>query len=327
MERNELKNRVIELEENLRGKQAVLKEVNKENFELRAKLNNFESGSRQEASPSPILKRELDNLQETLRANQKKLEEINVENQEMRAKLAGNEDKSVLSKVEELKLSLESKQQMLEALNKHNEELVKENQALKAKTRDQSPDSSRSDSQIESLQENLKTKQSILTELNRQNQELREKLSASPSFSNDQIEKLNRKISDLQSELTLKDDELEKFKAIQVSFVQTKEVLKEVSLQSQQARDELESSQNRYLELQKDSEAKQQSLLARAIQSENQFEKLQSEYHSIVAINNDGLMKVSEFLYIIIFLMQIFDMLLIDMVSIYQYQGSYFGNK
>eukprot|EP00794_Sanderia_malayensis_P003343 gene3343-3832_t len=290
LERNELKNRVIELEENLRGKQAVLKELNKENFELRAKLHNVESGSRQQSSPSPILKRELDSLQDTLNDYQKKLEEMNKENHEMRAKLNGSEDKSALSKIEELRLSLGSKQEMLEALNAQNEQLVNENQRLKSRTKDISPDSSHSESQIESLQENLKTKQSILTELNRQNQELRDKLAGSSLGG--QTEKYERTISDLKNELGLKDDELEKLKAMQVSFVQTKEMLKDATLQSQQTREELEKFKRKYQELQTESQTKQNEFLTRATQSEIQLEKLQSEYHKIVAINNDNLMKI-----------------------------------
>ena len=317
LERNELKSRVIELEENLRGKQAVMKEINKENFELRAKLHSVESVKRQESSPSPILKRELDSLQDTLRDNQKRLEEINLENQEMRLKLAqtGHDERSVGTKIEVLTVSVESLKVTLEALSAQNEELTKENQKLKAKSRsrEMSPDSSQSDSKIESLQENLTMKQSILLELNKQNEELREKvkdLSKTPGVSSQQAEQYERRITDLKSELTFKDDEVEKLRAIQVSFVQMKDVLKQMSLESQKGREDFENLQTKHATLERESQLKVEELMKRATESENHFDKLQSEYHSIVAINNDSLMKVSSIrirLYFLVFRCIIFE--------------------
>ena len=298
LERNELKNRVIELEENLRGKQAVLKDLNKENFELRAKLQTFQTGSRQESSPSPVLRKELENLQETLRENQKRLEDINKENHDMRSKLAhtGHDEKSVSSKFEEMKMALESKQQMLEALNFQNQELIKENNLLKSKQKE-SPDNSQSDSQLESLQESLKTKQTVLSELNKQNQELREKiheLSQAGNVSN-QLQAYERKIGDLQSEIGLKDDEIERLKAIEMSFIQTKEIMKELSLQSTQAKEELQGMKGRCGELEAEAQNKDREFQQRMTTTHEQLEKVQNAYHNIVTVNNDHLMKVNMF--------------------------------
>ena len=297
LERNELKNRVIELEENLRGKQAVLKDLNKENYELRAKLQSFQNGSRQESSPSPVLRKELESVQETLRENQKRLEEINKENHDMRTKLAhtGHDDKSVSSKLEEMNMTLESKQQMLEALNFQNQELIKENNALKSKQQERSPDNSQSDSQVESLQESLKTKQSVLSELNKQNQELREKIHELSQAGNadNQAQQYKRKIGDLQSEMGLKDDEIERLKAVEISFLQTKEVMKELSLQSTQAKAELEEMRKRYNELETEAQNKDRDFQQKISLTQEQLEKVQNEYHNIVTVNNDHLMKVS----------------------------------
>ena len=297
LERNELKNRVIELEENLRGKQAVLKDLNKENYELRAKLQSFQTGSRQESSPSPILRRELENLQETLRENQNRLEDINKENHEMRAKLAhtGHDDKSVSSKLEEMKMALESKQQMLEALNFQNQELIKENNTLTSKQKERSPDSSHSDSHIESLQESIKTKQKVLSELNKQNDELREQVRqlSQAGIAGNQAQAYERKIGDLRSEIGLKDDEIERLKAIEISFLQTKEVMKELSSQSIQAKEELQRMKDRYAALEAEGQNKDRAFQQRATVAQEQFEKVQDEYHNIVTVNNDHLMKVS----------------------------------
>ena len=299
LERNELKNRVIELEENLRGKQSVMKDLNKENYELRAKLNNYESQARQEASPSPVLRRELESLQDTLRNNQKRLEEMNRENHEMRSKLAqtGHEEKSASPKIEEMEVSLQSKVQIIEGLNIQNQELSRENQTLKSRLRERSPDNSQSDSQVESLQENLKTKQTVISELNKQNQGLREKLhELSQSGSSDaQLQSYKRKISDMQSEIGLKNDELERLRAIEMSFMQAKEVMKELTTQSQKAKEQLAIMNEKFAEVTKESQQKEEQLLKRCQIGEQQLEKVQSDYHEIVTVNNDHLMKVSCF--------------------------------
>ena len=296
LERNELKSRVVELEENLRGKQSVIKDLNKENYELRAKLHTFQSGSRQESSPSPVLRKELESLQETLKENQKRLEDINKENHEMRAKLThtGHDDRSSSSKMEELNLSLESKQQMLEALNFQNEELIKENNKLKSKLREQSPDNSQSDSQVESLRESLHAKHTVLSELNKQNQELREKIHELSQLgaSDSQIQSFRRKITDLQSELGLKDDEIERLKAIEISFMQTKEVVKELTLHSNQTKEDLKNAEKRCKEIENDNTQKEMELLQKCSATMLELEKVQTEYHNIVALNNDHLMKV-----------------------------------
>ncbi|XP_065053400.1 A-kinase anchor protein 9-like isoform X3 [Rhopilema esculentum] len=297
LERNELKSRVVELEENLRGKQSVIKDLNKENYELRAKLHTFQSGSRQESSPSPVLRKELESLQETLNENQKRLEDINKENHEMRAKLAhtGHDDRSSSSKMEELNLSLESKQQMLEALNFQNEELIKENNKLKSRLKDQSPDNSQSDSQVESLRESLHAKHTVLSELNKQNQELREKIHelSQSGASDSQMQSFRRKIADLQSELGLKDDEIERLKAIEISFMQTKEVVKELTLHSNQAKEDLKNAEKRRKEIEDDNTQKEKELLQKCSATILELEKVQAEYHNIVALNNDHLMKIN----------------------------------
>ena len=268
LENNELRQRVLELEEILRGKVAAMKELNKENFELKSKVVASKSAERQSATASPILHNEIEELQQTLYNKQKALDEIHKENQDLRVKLSstGSNSKSESSQIEELRGKLTSKQNTLEMLSQQNEQLVKEIKELKEKSSDLSFGSD--SAQIESMQENLKTKQMILSELNKQNQELGEKLTGA------------------QRELDVKEDEIERLKANEVTLVQTRELLRETSA-------ELRTAQSEISRLKETIDQQQGALIQELVERDNKIAELQNMYNALSSGREEHSLKVS----------------------------------
>lgn len=167
IERNELKNRTQELEEELAAKKTALKQISRENAELKGRLELMlqdQSG----ASVIKELTRQVEEMKESLQLKQSILQDINKENQDLRAKL----EQSGQSKAPEEELR--AKQEALDALKRTNEQLQVEISSLKEQWSDHAlpADSSK----LNDLQEAQREKEGVLAELQGENNTLNSKL-------------------------------------------------------------------------------------------------------------------------------------------------------
>lgn len=168
LERNELKSRTVELEEELAAKKTALKEIGKENAELKSKLDNIARSNSADGHANLVLElsERVNCLEETLDERQSSLENLQSENSFLRKKIEQHQelDRSESSQIEELKGKLSTKQVTLDELNKQNEALSQEVENLQT----QLGVSSTGD--ISVVMENLKMKENSVQQLSTENE-------------------------------------------------------------------------------------------------------------------------------------------------------------
>ena len=154
IERNELKNKAQELEEELTAKKAALKQISRENAELKGRLELM----LQDQSGGSVIKdlsRQVEEMRESLQMKQSILQDINKENQDLRAKLEQGEQREGKpdgGQLEELKVKMNAQQMTLDGLNERNRFLEDENTRLK-KQMSQGGDMQTDFSELENLKE------------------------------------------------------------------------------------------------------------------------------------------------------------------------------
>ena len=169
LERNELKNRNVELEEELAAKKTALQEISKENAQLKSKLEEIVQGSSDEDHTNVMLSlnERITTLEKTVEEKQSSLQELQNENTYLRKRIEDLQDfdRSESSQVEELRGKLSTKQVTLDELNKQNEELCNQVQNLQKQL---SEESSKED--ISAVMENLKMKENLVQQLSTKNE-------------------------------------------------------------------------------------------------------------------------------------------------------------
>ena len=200
IERNELRNKTRELEEELQAKKTALKQISRENAELKGRMEMLMADNTGQ-SVIRDLSGQVEELKENLQTKQAILQDINRENQELRAKMdQGNSNET--SQLEQLRGSLEANQKTLEELSKQNNQLLAENTSMKQSLAGLSGDAVPSGSlEVGNLQELLKT-------LSLQNEELKAQIATQSSSQDNNQQAL--KIQELSSRLWEKDNEIKK---------------------------------------------------------------------------------------------------------------------
>ena len=207
IERNELKNRTQELEEELAAKKAALKQISRENADLKGRLELLlqdQSG----ASVIKDLSRQVEELKESLQMKQSILQDINKENQDLREKLEqGDQSRGVLGggQAEELKV----KQEALDVLNKTNEQLQDEIVALKKQSSGTQGSALQSDfSELENLKGSLREKEQALEMLQRENSDLNSRLNSLDAGEGAKGQGSSHKVDELSKMLWEKESEI-----------------------------------------------------------------------------------------------------------------------
>jgi chromosome segregation ATPase len=200
LERNELKNRTVELEEELAAKKTALKEISKENTELRSKLEelaqtNFGDG---QASIVLGLNERISSLEKVVDEKRSSLEELQKENGFLRKRVEEFQDldRSESSQIEELKGKLTTKQVTLDELNKQNEELSNQVQVFQAKLSEIPTDD------ISEIMENLKIKENSVQQLGVENEQQRSVIKSLE-------ERINQSNTQIQNAMQSKDQEMQ----------------------------------------------------------------------------------------------------------------------
>lgn len=194
LERNELKNRNLELEEQLVAKKIALKDISKENAELKSKvdylLQTTQGGHALEQFESS---KEIDNLKKTLNNLQSTVDDLQKENGQLRKRIEEYKGlgRSESSQVEDLKAELMTRQVTVAELNQQNENLSEEVDTLKMKLND-------------SLMENLRMKENDLQQLRIENEQQRVRIKSLENGLNQSKEQL----SEFHKILQIKDQEL-----------------------------------------------------------------------------------------------------------------------
>ena len=120
IERNELKTKTRDLEEELAAKKAALKQVSRENAELKSRVELLltdQSG----ATVIRELSDRIEEMKENLQSRQTILQEINKENQELKQKMAASANTSdLLSQIEEFKRNIKKAESQNEQLDAEN---------------------------------------------------------------------------------------------------------------------------------------------------------------------------------------------------------------
>ena len=203
LERNELKNRTVELEEELAAKKTALKEISKENTELRSKLENIAQASfgDGQANIACGLNERISSLEKNVDEKQSLLQELQKENSCLKKRVEEFQDldRSESSQVEDLKGKLTTKQVTLDELNKQNEQLSCQIEVLQAKLSESPKDD------ISAIMENLKIKEKSVQQLSVENEQQRsviQSLQEHLNQSNMQVQEYNKRVQ-------LKDQELQ----------------------------------------------------------------------------------------------------------------------
>ena len=203
LERNELKNRTVELEEELAAKKTALKEISKENTELRSKLENIAQASfgDEQANIACGLNERISSLEKNVDEKQSLLQELQKENSCLKKRVEEFQDldRSESSQVEELKGKLTTKQVTLDELNKQNEQLSCQIEVLQAKLSESPKDD------ISAIMENLKIKEKSVQQLSVENEQQRSVIQSLQEHLN----QCNMQVQEYNKRVQLKDQELQ----------------------------------------------------------------------------------------------------------------------
>ena len=197
LERNELKHRTVELEEELVAKKAALKEISKENAELKAKLENIAGGRSEDGHANERINR----LESMVSEKDLTSQELQKENWYLKKRVEELQDldMSESSQVEELRGKLTTKQVTLDELNEQNEKLSNQVQNLQVQLKNISKDD------INTIMENLKVKEDSVQLLSMENENQRSVIKSLEEG----VTKSNLQLTEYHQQLQLKDQQLQ----------------------------------------------------------------------------------------------------------------------
>ena len=146
--------------------------------------------------------------------------------------------------------------------------------------------------QDHALSEIIKSKQDIIDELSAQNENLRKQLALHTDDKEAKGEMLLKlqEISELKLDCVKKDSEIDRLKAIENSFKQTKQVLKDTMWTLNVKEEELS---NVKLEMRENYEKRMNELVERLNDRDLKVTSLQGEKNSLIEQDNDHMLRVS----------------------------------
>ena len=162
LERNELKNRTFELEEQLVAKKTALKDISKENAELKAKIADIEEASQGgHASVMHELNQKMDYFEKAINEKESAVNELKKENSYLRRRINEYQDQPESSEIEELNEKFKTKQAEFNELCKQNVGLSKEIYSLRM----QLNESEKGDAVMQQLSMENENKKTIIKSL------------------------------------------------------------------------------------------------------------------------------------------------------------------
>ena len=204
LERNELKHRTVELEEQLAAKKTALKEISKENAELKAKLESIAEGSSGEQHNNVAVlgfNEKINTLESMVAEKDSTVQQLEKQNGYLRKRIEELQDfdRSESSQIEELRGKLTTKQVTLDELNKQTEELSNQVWNLQAQLSNTSKDD------VNAIIENLKVKENLVQQLSVENENQRSVIKSLEEG----VTKSNMQLNEYHKQVQLKDQELQ----------------------------------------------------------------------------------------------------------------------
>ena len=183
-----------------------MKEISKENAELKANLEDIARGSSNEGQANIVLglNERISTLERSVNEKQSSLQELQKENGYLRKRVEEFQDldRSESSQVEELRGKLTTKQVTLDELNKQNEELSKQVRGLQGQVVELG-EIPKDD--ISAIMENLKVKENSVQQLSMENENQRSVIKSLEEGLNQS----KMQVLDYHKALQLKDQELQ----------------------------------------------------------------------------------------------------------------------
>jgi predicted RNase H-like nuclease (RuvC/YqgF family) len=183
-----------------------LKEISKENAELKANLEDIARGSSNEGQANIVLglNERISTLERSVDEKQSSLQELQKENGYLRKRVEEFQDldRSESSQVEELRGKLTTKQVTLDELNKQNEELSEQVRGLQGQVVELG-EIPKDD--ISAIMENLKVKENSVQQLSMENENQRSVIKSLEEGLNQS----EMQVLDYHKALQLKDQELQ----------------------------------------------------------------------------------------------------------------------
>ena len=183
-----------------------MKEISKENAELKANLEDIARGSSNDGQANIVLglNERISTLERSVDEKQSSLQELQKENGYLRKRVEEFQDldRSESSQVEELRGKLTTKQVTLDELNKQNEELSKQVHHLQGQVVELS-EIPKDD--ISAIMENLKVKENSVQQLSMENENQRSVIKSLEEGLNQS----KMQVLDYHKALQLKDQELQ----------------------------------------------------------------------------------------------------------------------